>query len=235
MQEVMQPGQASPPGRADAAHRKSQLVRYLRIRSRRIRHQQLKHLLPLPRQAQQGLADHLGTLGGQQAFVDLRLMRGHALQGDAVVGEHDFLSRRQTSQALVPRRSRQPGTHPIRVLDAINVLKQAQPRRLGDIRRIALDQLEIPGNGPDKPRILVDQPLPRTPVPRRGAAHELRDVQGVTFIFVRRHRPCRNDGHSKSLPVPCDYRTKSLMSGLSPHRETPGGIHRLATMRQHLP
>jgi hypothetical protein len=151
MQEVMQPGQASPPGGADAAHRKSQLVRYLRIRSRRIRHQQLKHLLPLPWQAQQGLADHLSALGGQQAFVDLRLMRGHALQGDAIVGKHDFLSRRQTAQALVPRRSRQPGTHPVRILDAIDVLKQAQPRRLDYIRRVALDQLEISGNSPDKP------------------------------------------------------------------------------------
>ena len=81
------------------------------------------------------------------------------------MGQDDPLARRQAAQALVPRRRGQPGADPIRILDAVDVLEQAEPGGLGDIGSVAVEQLELGGNGPDEPGVLVNQALPGPPVP----------------------------------------------------------------------
>ena len=59
------------------------------------------------------------------------------------VAEHHPLPRGQAAQALVPRGRRQPGAHPVGVLDPVDVLEQPQPGRLGDVGGVALRQLEF--------------------------------------------------------------------------------------------
>ena len=61
-----------------------------------------------------------------------------------IVTEHDPLMRRQAAEAFIPRGRRQPGAHAIGILDAVDVLEQAQPGRLEDVGGIALDQPNSP-------------------------------------------------------------------------------------------
>ena len=51
VQQFPEPGQTSPASGADAAHRQPELVGYLGIGSRRVSHEQFKHLLPPHREA----------------------------------------------------------------------------------------------------------------------------------------------------------------------------------------
>ena len=155
------------------------LVGYLRIGNRRVRHQHLKEPLPALGQAGHRVADDLVTLAGQQALVDLggapaRLF--HFFNFALVVAEHDPLVRRQAAEALIPRGRREPGAHAIGVLDSIDVLEQAQPCGLGDVSGVALRQLEFCGNGPDEPRKLIDEALPRLHITSGRMSYQQRDV-----------------------------------------------------------
>ncbi len=93
---------------------------------------------------------------GEKTLVDTRFMRHRAGEFDVIVDGHHPLVGRQTTQALVPRGRRQPGADAIRVLDAVNVLEQAEPGRLGDVSGVALYQLEFVCNRPDEPGVLID-------------------------------------------------------------------------------
>ena len=124
MQEDPEPGQAAVAGRADAADRQPELLGYLGVGGGRVRHQQFEHALPPPGQVRQGLADHHCALRGEQPLVDLRLGYGRAVEDDVVVGQDHSLPRRKIAQAFVPRGGREPGAHPIRVLDLVNILQQ---------------------------------------------------------------------------------------------------------------
>jgi len=117
------------------------------------------------------------------ADPDRRLQRHVILQRDVILHEHDLLARCQAAQALVSRGGRQPGSHPRRVFEAVNVLEQAQPRDLGDVIGVALHQLEVACHRPDEPLVLVDQALPCPPVPFGGALHQQGDVRGAGVPF----------------------------------------------------
>jgi hypothetical protein len=84
----------------------------------------------------------------------------------------------------VPGRGRQPGAHPGRVIQPVDVLQQPQPGGLRHIGRVALDQLEVAGHRPDEPRVLIHQALPRPPVAVRGPPDQRRDV-GAEGPLVR--------------------------------------------------
>src|SRR5262249_56182912 len=68
------------------------------------------------------------------------------------------------------------GTSAGRVREAIDVLEEAQPCRLEDVSGVALHQLEITGDRPYQPGVLVNQTLPRPVVTLGGAPHQQRDV-----------------------------------------------------------
>ena len=63
------------------------------------------------------------------------------------------------------------------MLDAVDVLEQPQPGRLGYVGSIALHELEIRGNGPDQPGELINEAFPRLVISVSGAAHQLRDAR----------------------------------------------------------
>jgi len=125
------------------------LIGYIGVGGRRIRHEHLKQPLPPPGQAGHCVPDGLVALVGEKTFVDLGPVRHGTGEFDVIVTEHDSLTRRQAAQALVACRRRQPGADPIRILDAVDVLEQAQPRRLRDISGVAFHQLEVRGDRPD--------------------------------------------------------------------------------------
>jgi len=144
-------------------------------------HQHLKQALPAPGQPSERLADDLRALAGENALVDLGLVVGNALQLAVLLAEHHPLTRRQVAQALVPRRRGQPRAHAIGVLDAVNVLKQPQPGRLGHVRGIALPELEVRGNVPDQPGKLINEAFPRLVISVRGVAYQRRDTRSIAI------------------------------------------------------
>jgi hypothetical protein len=77
----------------------------------------------------------------------------------------------QSTEALVPRRRREPGTYPVRVSDPVDVLDQPHPRRLEDISRVAFDELEIPGDRPDEPTVSLDEAFPCPGITAGRPAH----------------------------------------------------------------
>src|SRR5581483_11499274 len=147
----------------------------------------------------QGLPDNLRALVGQQPLVDLGPVRGDALQVLLVVSEHDLLVCCQAAQALMSRRRSQPGSDPVRMLDAIDVFQQPQPRGLRHIRGVALNQLELSRDGPDEPRKLIDEPLPSLQVARRRTLYQLCDV-GFPGSPLRYRRHCASA--INKLPTP---------------------------------
>jgi hypothetical protein len=196
---IPETGQAAAAGGADAADRQPELIGYLGVGSGRIGHEQLEHPLPPPGQVRKGFANHLRPLRGEQTFIDLRFGCDRSLEDDVVIGQNHPFPGRETAQAFVTGGRREPGTHPIRVHDLMNVLQQSQPRHLGDVSRVTLDQLEIPGDGPDEPRVLVDQALPRPWVPLGSLSHKLCDVQRTGILYLpRRHPPSLSSRRNSS-------------------------------------
>jgi hypothetical protein len=57
------------------------------------------------------------------------------------------------------------------------VFDQPHPRGLEDVRRVAFGKLELPGDRPDKPAVLVDKPLPGPRVADDRAPNQLGDIQ----------------------------------------------------------
>jgi hypothetical protein len=140
-----------------------------------------------------GFPHHLRTLRSEQRFVDLRLMRGRAVERVVLMSEDEPLVESQGSQALVPSRRCEPGTHSVGMLDAVDMLHQSHPRGLEDIRGIALDELEIPGNRPDKPTVLFDKPLPRGRIAiSRPADQPGRIEVGDVGALLLHERPSRH-------------------------------------------
>jgi len=179
LQQPAQRVQAPPAGRTDAADRKPEFVGYLGVGSGWVGHEHLKQLLPAPGEMGKRPADVCRALIGQKPLIDLRRARDIALECDVVLNRYDFLACCQVAQALVPRGSRQPGADAIRMVQLVDVLEQAQPRRLRDVGGVTLGQLELAGYGPDEPGILVDQPLPCPLVSLSRALHHVRGRCGV--------------------------------------------------------
>ena len=136
----------------------------------------------------QRLANDPCALVGEKALVDLGPVRHSAIEFDVILAGDDPLVRRQAAQALVPCGRRQPGPHPIRVLDTVNVLEQSQPGRLGDVGGIAFYQLVIHGNGPDQPRVLINQAFPRLVIPVGGAPHQRRHIEDAEILVEHRRQ-----------------------------------------------
>jgi hypothetical protein len=70
------------------------------------------------------------------------------------------------------------------MLDPVDVLDQAHPGRLEYVRRIALEEPEVPSDRPDEPTILIDETLPRVRIAVGCPAHqpgriEIRDTRTV--------------------------------------------------------
>src|SRR5437899_2481177 len=164
LQQPAERRQATPASGADAADRDLELVRYLRIRNGRVSHEHLEQPLPSLGQTGHGIADDLVALVSENVLIDFGLGSDNAGEDLVIVSQNHPLARCQTAQALIPRGCREPGTHTIRVLQAADMLEQAQPGRLDDIGRVALHQPEFPRNRPDEPVILLDKTLPRPPV-----------------------------------------------------------------------
>jgi hypothetical protein len=118
-----------------------------------------------------GLAHHLRALRGEQSLVDLGLMRGQAVEWIVLMGEDEPLTDGEQPEALVPSCRREPGTNSVRVLDPVDMLDQPHPGRLEDIRRVALHELEVPGDRPDEPTVLVNQALPCLRIAAGGPPH----------------------------------------------------------------
>ena len=104
--------------------------------SRRIGHQHLEQPLPPPGQAGQGLANGLGALVGEQPLVDRRLVRGTSSFSVTSSSTSTTLFRaarlrRHSFRAVAASQEPDPG----RVLEPVDVLEQAQPRRPGRRQR----------------------------------------------------------------------------------------------------
>src|SRR5258708_23547094 len=85
------------------------------------------------------------------------------------------------------------------MVDPVEVFQKPEPRHLDDVGGVALWQLEVAGHGPDQPRVLVDQVLPRGSVPHRRAPHKLRDIDAAVVMprrnYVRTAPRCRSPAH----------------------------------------
>jgi hypothetical protein len=104
-------------------------------------------------------------------------MHGWSIEWVILVGEYHLLVGGQGSQALVPSRRREPGAHPVRVVDPVDVLDQPHPGRLEDVGRITLDEFEVPGDRPDEPTVPCNEVLPRLRVAFGGPAHKPGRIQ----------------------------------------------------------
>jgi len=180
-----QPGEATSAGGPDAADGQAELVGYLGIGNGRISHQQLEQPLPSTWKARHGIVNDLSAFVSEKTRVDIGFMGHSALEIGVIVTEHYSLTCRYATQALIPRGGREPGAHAIGILDAVDVLEQSQPGRLGDVSGIALPQPEFPGNGPDEPGELINQAFPRLSVPASGASYQPRDTRGTKILLPR--------------------------------------------------
>ena len=124
-----------------------------------------------------GLAHHLSALRGKQCLVNLGRVRGRAVKWLVLMSEDEPLTDGERPEALVPSSRRKPGTNSVCVLDPVDVLNQPHPGRLKNIRRVALDELEVPGNRPDEPTVLMDQALPCLRIAAGGPPHESDHVE----------------------------------------------------------
>jgi hypothetical protein len=143
-----------------------------------------------------GLAHPLGTLRSEQCLVDLGLVYVRAVKRLVLMSEDEPLTGGERPEALVSSGRREPGANSVRVLDPFDVHDQPHPGRLEDVRRVALDELEVPGNRPDEPTVLMNQVLPRLRIAVGGPPHqpghiEIRDV-GTS---------CREDSRSRPVGV----------------------------------
>jgi hypothetical protein len=112
------------------------------------------------------------------------------------MSKYDPLVGGQGSQAFVPRCRREPGTYPVRMVDPVDALNQPHPRCLKDVRRIALDQLEVPSDRPDESTVLIDEALPSPWIAVGGPAYEpgcveVRDI-GADLLEALDGRPVEN-------------------------------------------
>jgi hypothetical protein len=133
-------------------------------------------------------------------------VRCQAVELVVFMGEHDPFVGGQGPQALVSRGRREPRPHAVRMFDPLDVLDQAHPGCLENVRRIALDEFEVPGDRPDEAAIAVNQALPGLRIAVGGPAHqpgrvEIRDVgagcreacRGRPFDVLLRY--CRASRH----------------------------------------
>ena len=138
-------GRGAGPGTARGSGRccrwEARARRRSRRRHRRIGHQHLEQPLPPPRQAGQRSRTTWARSSASMRSSTSGSYAATLVSSIVIVAEHHPLTRRQAAQALVPRGRRQPGAHPIRVLDAVDVLEQAQPGGLGDVSGVALPSL----------------------------------------------------------------------------------------------
>jgi hypothetical protein len=128
-----------------------------------------------------GLAHHLRALRSEQCLVDLGLVRGRAVKWLVLMSEDKPFTDGERPERLVPGCRREPGTNSVRVLDPVDVLDQPHPGRLENVRRVTLDELEVPGDRPDEPTVLMDQALPSLRIavgspPHQSGRVEVRDV-----------------------------------------------------------
>lgn len=119
-----------------------------------------------------GLAYHLGPLGGEQRLVDLRFVRCRPVERVVFVSQHHPFVCGQGPQALIPCGGREPGSDAVRMLDPVYVLDEPHPGRLKHVRRVAFQELEVPGNRPDKAAVAVNEPLPGLWIAVDGPAHQ---------------------------------------------------------------
>jgi hypothetical protein len=105
-----------------------------------------------------------------------------------IVDQREPLAGGELPQALVAGRRREPASDPLRVFDPVDVLEQSEPGGLDHIGGVDFGQPEVPGHGPDKPRVLIDEAIPRRLVSGCRLPHEARDVRGGVHI-ARRHCP----------------------------------------------
>src|SRR5215469_5767278 len=104
-----------------------------------------------------------------------------------LLAQEDLLPARDATQALVPRGCRDPRADASRILEPIDMFKQAQPGCLEHVRGITLRQPEVSGNRPDKPAELINKPFPRPLVAFGGAPHKRRDIHDATHIGDASH------------------------------------------------
>jgi len=67
------------------------------------------------------------------------------------------------------------------------MLKQSQPRCLGDVGGVALHQLEIGGDGPDQPGELINQAFLCLMIPLAGLPHQARHILRAELLLKYRH------------------------------------------------
>ena len=131
----------------------------------------------------------LSAFISEKTRVDIGLVGGSVIEIGVIVTEYDSLVCRYAAQTLIPRGCREPGAHAIGILDAVDVLEQPQPGRLGDISGIALRQPEFSRNGPDEPGVLIKQAFPRLPIPISGTSYQPSDTRGIKALIGRgRHQ-----------------------------------------------
>ena len=80
---------------------------------------------------------------------------------------------------------RKPGTNPLGLAHAIDVLCETKPRGLADVRGILLAEAVASGDGPDERCEPVDQRRPGPRVAPRGVPHEVRRHTRIRVAFGR--------------------------------------------------
>lgn len=82
----------------------------------------------------------------------------------------------EQAEQMLPARGKTRQGVTVGLLLPVDALKRSQPGHLGEVSGVAFRKLEVLENRRDKRGVVIDQALPRLPVPARGALHQSRNV-----------------------------------------------------------
>jgi hypothetical protein len=146
------------PRWSNAPDRHAQLLGDRLVREIVIAHQQAKEALATRRQPFGCHSYRYDLLLSQEGGIErIGLVICHVVHR---IGRRDRGSSGGDPEALAPRGRRQPRTEAFRLLDAVQVLHEAQPRRLTHFSNIGITQPAASGDCRHQPAKALDECLP---------------------------------------------------------------------------
>ena len=181
-EDLAQVVQTATPGGSDAADGHVELLGDLLVGKVVVAHEQAEQALAAGREPLGRIPDHGQLLVPQQAGIErIDLVVDHQVQR---IGRGDVRAPRGDPQALPPRCGGQPRAEALRLLNPVEVLHQAQPRRLAHLGHVGIVQPAPPGDGDHQPSEAPDEDLPGRAGPGTGLRHD----QGQVLVLGNHSR-----------------------------------------------
>jgi hypothetical protein len=174
-------GEASAPGRSEAADRDAQPGRREFVRRPAVvgvRHQHPQHLLAAQAQAAEGQPQLGVAVGDQQRPLRVVARAGRPVQHPRVTDHLEALGPAQRGQRLVPAGGADPGTEPGRIAQRLEVLQDPQPGLLEDVGGVGRAEAVVPADRPHPAAEPLHDPVPGLLVPADGVADQPGQIVG---------------------------------------------------------